>query len=124
MVQVGLAGKLVDAARISEKWGHFRPRPERGVLVDHGAVGPEVAAGGIEANEIQVVFQALARAGEEFAQDMRHGQQRGPHVPAEAIDVECLDLAARLPVFLPDLDRVAGMRQADGRGEPAQPGAD
>ena len=35
-----------------------------------------------------------------------------------------LDLAARLTVFLPDLDRMARPREADGRRESAQAGSD
>ena len=123
-IEVGLAGKLVNAARVVEEFRHFGPRPEGGVLVDHGAIGPEIAAGGIEAHEVEVVLHALARGSEKIAQNVRHGQQRRPHVPAKAIDREFLQLAARLGVLLPHLDRMTGAREADGGRQSAQAGAD
>ena len=123
-VQVGLAGKLVNAARVIEKSGDFRLFPERGVLVDGRAVSPEIAAGRLEPDELQMVLHVLACGGKKLSQDVRHGQQRRPHAPAKAIDAQVLRLAARLGVALPHLDRVPLPREPDGGRESAQAGAD
>ena len=123
-VEVGLAGKLVDAARVLEEFRDLGLLPERGVLVNHGAVRPKIAAGGIEADEVEVIFHALACGGKKFAQDVRHGEQRRSGAPTKTIDAQLLQLAAGLAVAFPHLHRLARARQADGGGESTESGAD
>src|SRR6202020_3467334 len=93
-VEIDLAGKLVDAPRVIEEPRHLGLRPESGILVDHRAIRPEIAAGRIETDKFEMVLQAFPGSGEKITQNVRHGQQGRPHAPAKIIYAQLLDLAA------------------------------
>ena len=73
---------------------------------------------------VEVIFHALARGGEEFSQDIGHGEERRARAPGKAVLAELLRLASWLSVLLPNFNGMTGAGQTDRRGPSSQTGAD
>ena len=92
--------------------------------VEDRAVVEEAAPLGIEANQVQVIFELLAGLGEDASQHRRQGQDRRPHVEAIALLLEDRRLAPEPTIPLEQDDAIpSGGERARGR-QSSQPAAD
>ncbi len=97
---------------------------EVGHQVERRAVVEEAAPLGVEPDEVELAPEVAAGLGEDPPEHRGEGEDRRPHVEAEALRLQRRGLAAQPGVALEERHPVAARRQGGGRGEAAEPRAD
>jgi hypothetical protein len=86
--------------------------PEKLIFIELIAVGPAVATGWREWFESEIVISFLAQIGKEAVENLRHCEEGGAEVPAEALCLSFCHFAADRGVFFEKGDPTTGTAEA------------
>jgi hypothetical protein len=97
---------------MAEESGGIGSRPEKLIFIELIAVGPAVATGWRERFEGEIVIPLLAQIGKESIENLRHREEGGAEIPAEAFRLSFCHFAADRGVFFEKGDPTTGTAEA------------